>query len=328
MPSERITAGALPPPRPERKKMKRAIVTGATGAIGTALVSSLAKSGTEVLVIARKGSKRNVNIPDDPLVSVIYCPLEELKNLNNDTGKQYDVFYHLAWAGTTGAERNDMQLQNRNVSYALDAVALARRFGCHSFVGAGSQAEYGRTEGNLRPDTPVSPETGYGIAKLCAGQMTREYAHQLGMRHIWVRVLSVYGPYDTEGSMVMSTIRQLKKNQVPEFTRAEQMWDYLYSVDAGRAFAALGEKGVDGKIYVLGSGNARPLSEYIEAIRDICAPGAPIAIGARPYARNQVMYLCADISDVMRDTGWKPEVSFEDGIRGLSLTWGWTVGRN
>ena len=307
--------------------MKRAIITGATGAVGTALALELASQGVEVLVLSRKGSRRNDNIPADPLISVAFCSLEEMEGFQNTTGKDYDVFYHLAWMGTTGEERNDFELQNRNVKYALDAVALARRFGCHSFVGIGSQAEYGRKEEDLLPDTPAAPETAYGMAKLCAGQMTRAYARQLGMRHLWVRILSVYGPYDQNGSMIMSTIEKLRTGRTPEFTRGEQMWDYLYSMDAGRALYLLGEKGVDGKTYVLGSGSARPLREYMEVIRDICAPGAALGIGALPYGRNQVMYLKADISEIRKDTGWMPEVTFEEGIRNLVLTWGWKVGR-
>ena len=65
-----------------------------------------------------------------------------------------------------------MELQNNNVKYALQAVKAAKELGCTRFVGAGSQAEYGRVEGTLTPDTPAFPENGYGIAKLCAGQMT------------------------------------------------------------------------------------------------------------------------------------------------------------
>ena len=126
--------------------MKRAVVTGATGAIGTALIKELIKNNIEVLVFCREGSARNSQIPEAPLVTKKYCDLTELKNTQNDTGKEYDVFYHFAWAGTTGAARNDMHLQNKNVEYALDAVDTAKRFGCKTFIGAGSQAEYGRVE--------------------------------------------------------------------------------------------------------------------------------------------------------------------------------------
>ena len=295
--------------------MKRAIVTGATGAVGSALINELLECGIEVLVFCREDSGRNSNIPKHPLLTVKYCSLEQLYSVENDTGKIFDVFYHLAWKGTTGEERNDMYLQNQNIRYALDAVGAAVRFGCKKFVGAGSQAEYGRVEGVLKPETPVFPENGYGIAKLCAGQMTREYAHQLEMEHIWVRILSVYGPNDGSQSMVMSTINKLRNNEVPKFTKGEQLWDYLYSGDAAKAFRLIGEKGIDGKIYVLGSGNAKPLAEYIKEIQSVVNPECKIALGEIPYDEKQVMHLQADISGIKNDLGWEPQINYEEGIR-------------
>lgn len=295
--------------------MKRAVITGATGAIGTALIKELIQKNIEVLVICREGSKRNENIPSSPLVTKVYCNLEQLHTAGNFTGKEYDVFYHFAWAGTTGAARNDMFLQNLNVKYSLDAVLLAKKLGCKAFVGAGSQAEYGRVEGVLTPNTPVNPENGYGMAKLCAGQMTRQLAKENNLSHIWVRVLSIYGPNDTENSMVMSTVNKLKQNITPNFTKGEQMWDYLHSSDAARAFYLLGEKGVSGKTYVLGSGIAKPLKEYIKIIQKEINPHCEVNLGAIPYADNQVMHLKADISELRKDTGFEPEVDFEQGIR-------------
>ncbi len=298
--------------------MQRAIITGATGAIGMALLQELINNNIEVLVICREGSVRNDRIPKHPLIAMKYCRLSQLAELENDTGKTYDVFYHFAWDGTTGNARNDMYLQNWNVRYALDAVHAAHRFGCTLFLGAGSQAEYGRVEGLIRPDTPAFPENGYGIGKLCAGQMTREEANQLGMRHIWTRILSVYGPYDGEKSMVMATIHALKSGVVPKFTKGEQLWDYLYSGDAARVFYLLGERGVDGKVYVIGNGQARPLAEYIMEIRDVINKDAELEFGAIPYNDRQVMYLCADITELEKDTGFRPSIEFITGIKYIS----------
>ena len=295
--------------------MKRAIITGATGAIGTALVQELISQNIEVLVLCRENSKRNDRIPEHPLVEKCFCDLQELNQLENLTGKTYDVFYHFAWRGTIGPERNDMYLQNENVKNSLDAVKAAQRFGCHTFIGAGSQAEYGRVEGLLRAETPTNPETGYGIAKLCSGQMTREMAHALGMKHVWTRILSVYGPYDGERTMVMSVMNSLCQHIAPKCTKGEQKWDYLYSKDAARAFRMLGESGVDGKTYVLGSGNIVPLSEYIQAICVSITPYIMADFGAIPYAPKQVMYLGADISELQKDTGFTPRYSFEEGIQ-------------
>ena len=294
--------------------MKKVIISGATGAIGMALIRELTEAGIGVLVLAREGSARNDRLPRGPLVEVRYCALEELSSLENEKNEKYDAFYHFAWDGTTGAARNDMYLQNRNVRYALDAVGAAKRFGCEVFIGAGSQAEYGRVEGLLTPDTPTRPEMGYGMGKLCAGLMTREAAHALGMRHVWVRILSIYGPYDGAGSMVASTVSKLLAGEAPKFTKGEQMWDYLYSGDAAVALCLIAEKGRDGAIYPLGSGKVRPLAEYIADIRDVVAPGFPLTFGEIPYAERQVMHLQADISSLQADTGWAPRQEFKQGI--------------
>ena len=299
--------------------MKRAIITGPTGVIGSALTRELISHGIEVLLITNPNSKRNKEIIKDPLISVLPCSMNDYSNLENTFGKQYDAFYHLAWAGAVGAKRGDILLQEQNIKDALDAVELAKRFGCQKFIGAGSQAEYGRFEGRLTPNTPVHPENGYGYAKLCAGQMTRDLAHQNGMEHYWVRVLSVYGPRDNPNSMVMSTITKLKNGEVPKLTPAEQKWDYLYSSDAASAFRVIGEHGKDGEVYVLGSGQAHPLVEYIKSIRDVVSPDSQLGIGEIPYSPNQVMYLCADTTS-LNNLGWRAQVPFKQGIRRI-LQW-------
>jgi nucleoside-diphosphate-sugar epimerase len=241
--------------------------------------------------------------------------MENLPALVQETGWKPDVFYHFSWDGTFGESRNDLYTQNFNVKCALDAVKAAQEMGCNTFIGAGSQAEYGRFEGKLNASTPAFPENGYGIAKLCAGQMTRLECEKRGLRHIWTRVLSVYGPYDGSATMVMSTIGKLLRGEKPSCTAGEQMWDFLYTGDAGRAFYLLGESGIAGKTYCIGSGNARPLREYIEKIRDAVNLQAQIGFGDVPYSEKQVMYLCADISDLTADTGFLPEYTFEQGIR-------------
>lgn len=295
--------------------MKRVILSGATGAVGMALIEKCIQEQIEVLVLYRKGSARAAQLPVHPLVQRMEADLEDFSALLNRTGKEWDAFYHLAWAGTAGVGRNDAGLQMQNAAYTLDAVRLAKRFGCRTFIGAGSQAEYGRFEGLLNAEAPPFPETGYGIAKLAAGQMSRLLCRQLKMRHIWVRILSIYGPYDGGQSMVMSTIEKLLDGKTPAFTGGGQLWDYLYSKDAADALYLLGEQGKDGQVYCLGSGSAVPLKDYILQIRDAAAPGAQLDFGKIPYAQNQVMHLCADIRPLQEDTGFYPKVSFEEGIR-------------
>lgn len=92
------------------------------------------------------------------------------------------------------------------------------------------------------------------------------------------------------------------------------MWDFLYSKDAALAMRLLGEKGVDGKVYCIGGGQARPLKEYIEIMGQAIDSTISIGFGDIPYSPNQVMYLCADITDLKEDTGFEPQYTFEKGI--------------
>ena len=300
--------------------IKEAIITGATGVIGMALIKKNIENGIRTVVVVNPESSRLDRIPKHDLVDIKKCSIENYRDLDADElginkDKCKDIcLYHLAWKGTFGEARNDSKLQSSNVEYTLEAVRLASRIGCNCFIGVGSQAEYGRVEGILCDDTPCNPENEYGRAKLRAGQESRKLCQELGIRHIWARVLSVYGPYDGEATMVTSTINKLLDGKVPELTAGEQMWDYLYSEDAATALMLLSDKGLDGQVYPLGSGIARPLREYIEIMRDAINPKQELGFGTIPYSDKQVMYLCADISGLCKDTGFEVSTSFERGI--------------
>ncbi len=300
------------------EKMTRVVLTGATGMIGATLVQILLKEGAEVWALVRRSSARIKNLPKDEKLHFIDANLSNLDHLieyAEGLPSKADAFFHLGWEGTYGPSRQDLYLQNRNVKNTLDAVRLANKLGCEVFVGAGSQAEYGKCSDKIAPDTPTFPETGYGIGKLCAGQMSRNLCKQLGIRHVWARILSVYGPMDHDYTMVMSGIYQLLRGERPIYTKGEQKWDYLYSEDAARALYLAGCRGRDQAIYCVGSGTVRPLREYILAIKDAVNPEASIGLGEVPYPEGQVMHLQADIETLTKDTGFVPAVSFEEGIQ-------------
>lgn len=103
------------------------------------------------------------------------------------------------------------------------------------------------------------------------------------------------------------------RNAETSFTPCEQIWDYIYSEDAARAIYAAGQKGRSGSVYVIGSGEARRLSEYIKVIAELTGYGRAIGFGKRPYNPRQVMHLQADITSLKQDTGFVPAVRFEEG---------------
>lgn len=292
----------------------RAIVTGATGMLGWNLIEYLIQRDIEVLAVVNPASQRKDCIPKHKYVTILEMDLRKLPE--QALQQTYDYFFHLGWKGTNKELRDDMYLQEENVREALQMVDFAKKAGCSVFVGAGSQAEYGTgMVEKLNGTLPARPETAYGIGKYMAGIMTGKRCRQLKMRHQWVRILSVYGPGDGMNTMVMSGIRKLLKGEVSAYTKAEQQWDYLYVKDAVEALYLIAEKGVDQKIYCLGSGCARPLKDYIFDMRDAVDSKAEIEIGALPYPEYPVMYLCADISELCEDTGFQVKTTFSEGIR-------------
>ena len=298
------------------RQIQSAVITGPTGALGQALCRLLLSKDIKVFTVCRPGSPRVETLPQHPSHHIVFCDITEIGTIPEKIdGQKCDAFFHFAWAGNDGNNRNNMRLQIANICYALDACYAAKELGCKVFIGAGSQAEYGRVDYALTPDTPCFPENGYGMAKLCAGHMTRAECCRLGLDHIWPRLLSVYGPYEQTTSMTISTILKLINGETPSMTAGEQIWDYLYSGDAAEALYLMAVKGRNGVVYTLGGENARPLREFVEIIRNAINPEQTIDFGAVPYSANQVMHLEADCSALTADTGFIPHTDFRDGIQ-------------
>lgn len=294
----------------------RIAIIGATGSIGRAFLKKCSMENVESYVLIRANSSRKQELPNDSNIHIIECGMEQMKDFNVSAIPKIDVFFFLAWANAFGQEaRNNMETQIKNIQFTIDATHLAHRMGAKTFIGTGSQAEYGRIEGVLTESTPCHPENGYGMAKLCAGQMSRVECEKLGITHIWTRILSVYGPHEGEGTMVSTAIRNFLNGVSPDFTKGEQLWDYLYSDDAANALYLMAQSGIHGSTYVLGSGTVKPLREYIEIIRDVINPSIKVDFGAIPYSEGQVMHLEADISALSEDTGFEASIGFEVGIK-------------
>ena len=290
-----------------------AIVNGALGSVGLALVDVLIRKGIKTYAVVYPGDKRISLIPEG--AEIVPCDMRSISELINLIHEPVDAFFHLAWMGTIGPGRDDMLLQTDNIRCAIEAAKTAKELGCSVYVGVGSQAEHGRIEGLVKPNSPCFPVTGYGMAKLCAGQMTRSVCHQLGLRHVWARILSVYGPNDGPLSVTSVIMDKLFAGEKPSLTAGEQKWDYLYADDAAEGLYCMAVAGKDGAIYPLGSGKEQTLREYFEQIRDAIDPSLPLGLGEIPYAPNQVMHLLADISTLQKDTGFSPCISFEEGIK-------------
>ena len=295
--------------------MKRIAITGASGMIGSTLAEVAVENGVEVLALVRENDDLIENLPSGNMVKIVECDMSRFGDFDV-AGERCDVLYHFAWAKTHGSSRDDVFSQMDNIKYTLDAVRLAARLGCKAFVGAGSQAEYGKnSRGDISPSLPVDPQTGYGIAKYTSGKLSGLLCGQLGLRHNWCRILSVYGPKDNPFTLTMYCINAMLKGEHVSLTKCDQVWDYIYSKDVARAFFAVGKSGVDKQVYCIGSGDTITLKEFVCKIKDKIDPDINIGFGEKEYNPDQVMNMRADISALTNDTGFTPEVDIDKGIQ-------------
>lgn len=297
--------------------MRRAVITGPTGEIGVALIELLVKNNIEVLAICRPNSKRRKFILESEFVNVIECELEELDSISG-TEEKYDVFYHFGWIASYGEERENIRIQQKNLRCEELAVRLAERLGCKRFIGAGSQAEYGRKNVPLTEEMEMYPETLYGMTKYIAGQNCKKLCESLNIEHCWVRVCSVYGPCDGPNTLITYIIKQLYNNEDIELTPCEQIWDYLFSEDAADAFYRIGISKNVAEEYVLGSGEGKPLIRYIEDVQRLAlelGKNTRCLVGSKKYSDSQMMYLCTDISKISSDMGFTPNTRFYEGMK-------------
>ena len=297
---------------------KRVVITGPTGLIGRALIRQCVRSHTEVYAVVRPGSRRMSTLPEHPLVHKLECDLSDLGSLPGRIPESCDVFYHLGWGHTGRAKNGDVKFQTENIDFTLDALRSASALSCRLFIGAGSQAEYGPLNlDRISPDTPEHPVSSYGICKYAAGRLARLEGERLGIPVVWMRIFSTYGIGDKEDMLMGFLVRKMIHGEHIAMTQGIQEWDYLNADDAGRAFYLAGEHCGKSAVYCLGSGQKKPLREYVEEAAQLSGYRLPVGYGEVPYSENSVMKLCADISSLTEDTGFVPRISFTEGIREL-----------
>ena len=295
--------------------MNSAIVTGANGFIGCALLKELTVHGASVTAVVKDEKEDTTEIKDLPGVQIVYCEMDELAKLPGKITEQADVFYHLAWAGSTGLARRDYDIQLRNVHWTLDAVNATKVIGCSRFVGIGTLAEV-----DVNAYTPLEGSTPnavscYGAAKIAAHYMSKAECNRLGIDHVWTRLTNVYGIGNYTSNFVNFAAKLMLTGQPANFTSGEQMYDFACIEDIAQGIYCAGEHGKKNVSYYIGSTKPAKLKEFIQIIRDTIDPSISLNLGAVPFNGGSHPKSVFDCSRLVEDTGYQPRVPFEAGIK-------------
>lgn len=300
--------------------MKTAVVTGASGFVGSYLVKDLAANGYRVFAVVRPGTRNLGRLDGVDSVNIVECSLQDIGRLPERIFDSADYFFHMAWAGVSGRDQSDYEVQLRNIRAALDAMDAAKKIGCVRFIGAGSVHEL-ECRKELEQCAEVKNQGNiYKTAKLAAHYYCKLKASAIGIDFLWPRLTNAYGAGEFSVRLVNSVIRKLLQKEEPALTKADQLYDFIYVSDAAKAFRLIAEKGASYENYIIGSGNVRPLKEYLEELRDTVAPGAVLGFGKHPYTGVYLDRSELYSESLSRDTGFQIEIPFEKGIR-LTAEW-------
>lgn len=298
--------------------MKKAIVTGATGFIGKFLVRELVKQNVEVIAVVRRGTK-NLNTINALPVKIVECNIADYHMLPDMIAdRDIDVVFHIAWQGVSDLDARNEAIQMQNLQSTLDLIdaMYIMRIGC--FIGCGSMHE-AESLVEMNEDKVIS-NLGYmyKATKTAAHWIGKAKCGTYGIRFFWP-LINTYGEEERSARLVNTIIRKVLHGESPDLSAGNQYYDFVHVSDVARALILIAEKGVDGTNYTIGSGDAKPLKEFLKIVGQVANDlhdGEPVELGFGKITSNVISLPITtfDVTKLYKDTGFKPLIPFRKGI--------------
>lgn len=296
--------------------MKKVIITGITGFLGEALVEKLLERGINITIVFRNPEKVSEKLLLNELVHpiMIHDIGQILKLPKTIRDRDFDVFYHFAWEGTSGEKREDYEVQIKNIKATCEAVKVAKELDCKKFVNAGSLMEYESIKCMKVSEKQPAGNYLYRSAKLAAHYMAKAEAGKLDIPFINMIISNVYGRGEWSERFINMTLRKIIMGDKISFTSGTQLYDFIHIKDAVEAFYLIGEYGQAYKDYYIGSNDVRSLRKYIEELFECLPVEIEPEFGEIPYDGISLSYEEFNRENLKKDTGFQCKVSFQEGI--------------
>lgn len=328
--------------------MRRALITGGAGFIGSNLAHHLLTRGEEVIIydnLARPGTEKNIawlRSNHGEAFKLILGDVRDAQRLE-EVVEGAEVIYHLAAqvAVTTSVlnPREDFEVNALGTLNLLEAARNSPQRPALLFTS--TNKVYGGLEGvevvegetryrfatlpqGVAESYPLDFHSPYGCSKGAADQYVRDYARIYGLRTVVFRMSCIYGPRqfgnEDQGWLAHFVISSFLGRPITIYGDGKQVRDLLYIDDLLRAFnlAVEGIEASAGQIYNIGGGKENALSVWVE-FKEILEEllGRPVEVAFGPWRPGDQKIYISDISKAERDLGWRPEVGVKEGVKRL-----------
>ncbi len=291
-----------------------AVVTGGAGFIGSHMVDLLLDKGFSVRVVDNLIGGRRENLAQHAAHPELVLEERDVRSYAPDDALFKGAKYVIHFAGigdiVPSIER-PAEYMSANVQGTVHMLECARHAGVQKFVYAASSSCYGLASVPTREDHPIQPQYPYALSKY-QGEQAAFHWHQVYKLAVnSVRIFNAYGTRSrTSGAYgaVFGVFLRQKLAGKPYTVVGDgtQSRDFLYVTDVASAFFAAAEAKQTGQFWNLGAGNPQSVNRLVELLG-----GEKTYIPKRP---GEPECTFADISRISSELGWKPKISFEEGV--------------
>jgi UDP-glucose 4-epimerase len=307
------------------KSTVHALVTGGAGFIGSHLVEALVRGGAKVRVVDDLSQGRLENLAKVyRQIEFIHGDLRDTALMRRAMRQVHWVFHQAALRSVPKSVRDPLLYHDINATGTLKLLLLACETGVGRFIHASSSSVYGnQTSLPEREDLICRPQSPYAVSKL-VGELYGEMMTRLtGLQTVGLRYFNVFGPRQPlEGEYAVVVPRFitaiLKGRPVPIHGDGRQTRDFTYVDDVVQAnLKAARAQRVAGEVFNVGAGNRHSVRELARLLGKILK--RPVMMRFLPERPGDVRHTQADLSKAMRRLGYRPSVSFQEGLRRTAL---------
>ena len=307
--------------------MARYLVTGGAGFIGTNIVRELVKRRQKVVVLDDFSTGKMSNIADiKQKIRVVRGDVRDFKTVKRACRGVDYILHHAALRAVEESVDDPLKAGEINVMGTLNILLAARDSNVKRVVFASSSSVYGsvKTECNVETQT-LHPESPYALSKLIGEQYCSLFSEMYGVETVSLRYFNAFGPYQNPESKYSNVIPILVKNLIdgvaPEIHwHGRQSRDFVYidNIVQANIQAAQGKRVKLGGVYNIGNKDNVSINSLYSELQKLL--GIEIKPIRKPKRAGDVLRTYADIRKARRDFGYKPTVSFEEGLA-KSIKW-------
>lgn len=300
--------------------IRRILITGATGFIGTRLTKSLLADGYEIAILVRSGSDTSRLCGVLDRVSQFCGDVRDGERISRIFSEfKPDAVLHLVTYYAVEHVPQDIGVMlDTNVKGTINLLDAARVHEVKLFVNTSTCAVYEQKDRPLTESDPISPQNLYAVTKLQAEDACQFYALNYGVNSITLRLFPPYGPGDHERRLIPYVIQSFIDGKSPALTTGHQKWDFVYVddiVDAYRSVLRSYPFKTPYDVINIGTGEPASIRDVVLTIMGMTGVEAELFWGAVPHRKNEVWYNSADIRKSKRIIKWEPTTSLDVGLK-------------